>query len=303
MYFLKKIVRAIIDLHKTSCITPNPKLIMTMLVKNEAQMLEKNLIFHKQMGVDAFIVTDNNSTDETPEIIKKYQELGWIVDVINERATNYEQKAWVDRMIWRAKTIFGADWVINADADELWFSPSGNLKNEISNTRANVLNVEMRSVYPIENQPFWKWMHTVKAVLDYEKYDLSQYSIFEKQNKKVIHRTAGYLQISMGNHKVKMLPQLAKESEVRVYHYNVRNKEQFLQKMINGGKQLEQHKGRHGGRHWRYFYKLYKEGKLEAEYDRVMGTHVFDQLKKDGYIVEDFTIVNFFENCKSLANN
>ena len=36
---------------------------------------------------------------------KKMAEKGWIVDVINEKATNYEQKSWVDRMIWRAKTI------------------------------------------------------------------------------------------------------------------------------------------------------------------------------------------------------
>ena len=65
--------------------------------------------------------------------------------------------------------------------------------------------------------------------------------------------------------------------------------------MINGGKQLEQHKGRHGGRHWRYFYKLYKEGKLEAEYDRVIGLNNFDQLQRDGYIEYDLTIPEFFK--------
>ena len=65
--------------------------------------------------------------------------------------------------------------------------------------------------------------------------------------------------------------------------------------MINGGKQLEQHKGRHGGRHWRYFYRLYKEGKLEEEYDRVIGTHVFDRLKADGYVYKDDTICRFFK--------
>lgn len=298
MNIIYKVARAIVDLPKTFCHTPQPKLIMTLLVKNEEQMLEKNLIFHKQMGVDAFIITDNNSTDSTPQIIQRYKEKGWIVDVINEKATNYEQKSWVDRMIWRAKTIFKADWIINADADELWYSPTGNLKNEMRNTCANVLNVEMRSVYPEENKPFWQWNHTVKYVMNYEDYDLSKFSIFEKQNKKVIHRAAGYLQISMGNHKVKMLPQISRESNIHVYHYNVRGKSQFMQKMINGGQQLEQHKGKHGGRHWRYFYKLYKEGLLEAEYERVMGTKVFDRLKNDGYINLDNTIPEFFNPLK-----
>ena len=46
----------------------HPILYMTLLVKNEEELLEQNLIFHKQMGVDGFIVTDNNSTDHTPDV-------------------------------------------------------------------------------------------------------------------------------------------------------------------------------------------------------------------------------------------
>ena len=111
--------------------------------------------------------------------------------MIEEKATNYEQKDWVDRMIWKAKTIYKADWIINADADELWYAPTGNLKDELYATNANVLNCEMRSVYPEEEKPFWQWDKTVKAVTEPEKYDLSLYSLFERQNKKVIHRTAG----------------------------------------------------------------------------------------------------------------
>ena len=98
---------------------------MTLLVKNEEELLEKNLLFHKAMGVDAFIVTDNNSADGTYGIIEKYRRKGWVVDVIRETATGYEQKEWVDRMIWRAKTSFGADWVINADAENSGMLPPG----------------------------------------------------------------------------------------------------------------------------------------------------------------------------------
>ena len=42
--------------------TKEVKLFMTLLVKNEEGMLEENLQFHKAMGVDGFIITDNNST-------------------------------------------------------------------------------------------------------------------------------------------------------------------------------------------------------------------------------------------------
>lgn len=299
LYLLKKVGFALAESFKAFRLTPSLRLIMTLLVKNEEDVLEDNLLFHKAMGVDGFIITDNNSTDRTSEIIRKYKEKGWVKEVIEETATNYEQKEWVDRMIWKAKTVYKADWVINADADELWYSPSGNLKTELSATHVNVLNCEMRSVYPEEGKPFWQWDKMVKAVSEPELYDLSLYSLFERQNKKVIHRATCYLQISMGNHKVTMFPKRSEFGKIRVYHYNIRGKQHFMEKMINGGKQLEQHSSKHGGRHWRYFYQLYKEGKLEMEYERVIGSPTFDKLCKDGFIYVDTTIPEFFKKiCK-----
>lgn len=295
LFLIKKIVLAVVEGGvRTNKRKSTPRLIMTLLVKNEEDMLEENLIFHKAMGVDGFIITDNNSSDRTPEIIRKYKEKGWIVEAIEEKATDYQQKKWVDRMIWKAKSVYKADWVINADADEIWYAPSGDLKTELVSSRANVLTCEMKCVYPEEGKPFWQWGQTVEVVNDLERYNLSRYSLFARQNKKVIHRTAGYIQISMGNHKVTMFPKKVEKSNIHIYHYNIRGKKPFLEKMINGGKQLEQNPKKHGGRHWRYFYQLYKEGLLEAEYDKVIGTASFDQLKQDGFIRTDTTIPEWF---------
>lgn len=295
LFLIKKIVLAVVEggVRRTKR-KSTPRLIMTLLVKNEEDMLEKNLLFHKAMGVDGFIITDNNSSDRTPEIIRKYKEKGWIVEAIEEKATDYQQKKWVDRMIWKAKSVHKADWVINADADEIWYAPSGDLKTELVSSRANVLTCEMKCVYPEEGKPFWQWGQTVEVVNDLERYNLSRYSLFARQNKKVIHRTAGYIQISMGNHKVTMFPKKVEKSNIHIYHYNIRGKKPFLEKMINGGRQLEQNPKKHGGRHWRYFYQLYKEGLLEAEYDKVIGTASFDQLKQDGFIRTDTTIPEWF---------
>lgn len=293
--FLKKVFFAFVESCSAFRLTPSPRLIMTLLVKNEEDILENNLLFHKAMGVDSFIITDNNSTDRTPEIIRKYKEKGWVEEVIEETATDYQQKKWVDRMIWKAKRIYKADWVINADADELWYSPSGNLKTELSVSRSNVLACEVKSVYPEEGKPFWQWNKIVKMVSEPDCYNLSRHSLFERQNKKVIHRTKSYLQISMGNHKVAMLPKRSTNSEVCVYHYNIRGKQHYMDKMINGGKQLEQRRSKHGGRHWRYAYQLYKEGNLEAEYDRVIGKAAYDKLCEDGFIYADSTILDFFK--------
>ncbi len=295
MYLLlKKAGLALAESFRAFRTTPSPRLMMTLLVKNEEDMLEDNLLFHKAMGVDGFIVTDNNSTDRTPDIICKYLRKGWIKEAILEKGSGYRQKQWVDRMIWKAKTVYKADWVINADADELWHSPSGNLKDELSATRCNVLKCEVRNVYPEEGKPFRRWNRTVKPVSLPELYGLPRYSLFDRQYGKVIHRTAGYLQIAMGNHKVAIFPRRSARAKVVIYHYNIRGKRHFMQKMINGGEQLEQNSNRNGGSHWRHFYRLYREGMLEEEYGRVIGTPAFDRLCRDGFIREDNTIPDFF---------
>ncbi len=238
IHFIHKAIVAFFDLFRTP---PNhtPKLFMTLLVKNEERLLEKNLIYHKEMGVDGFIVTDNNSTDSTPEIIRKYVEKGWIVESINEAGTNYKQKMWVDRMIWRAKRIYGADWVINADADEFWYSSQGDLKLEIDHT-ANVLRCRVVNMYPEENSEFWSWGRAVRPIENIEMYDLSKYSIFGKYFYKVAHATRGYLKISMGNHKVQMINRKRRDSAITVYHYPIANRDQFVKKMKNVGEQMAQ---------------------------------------------------------------
>ena len=290
-----KIARALLDLPFTLHRPRRPHIVMTLLVKNEEQMLAQQIEFHHALGVDHFIVTDNNSTDGTLDIIRRYQDKGWVVDVIEEHATDYEQKAWVDRMVELARAKHHADWIINADADEFWLPACGSFPELLKDTRANVLAGELHSVLPEESKPWQEWTQLVRYVDDYEAYGLSRFSIFERQNKKVLHRSRGYLQISMGNHKVSMLPHIEHRADITIFHFNVRGREQFMQKMINGGQQLEQHKGRHGGRHWRYFYKLYKEGKLAEEYDRVVGTHVRDRLLSEGYIYEDTRLRDFLE--------
>lgn len=289
-----KILRALADLPSTLRRTPNPRIIMTLLVKDEADILEQNITFHKAMGVDGFIITDNASSDDTPSIIEKYVRKGWVLEYIHEPSTGYEQKRWVDRMAWLAKTRYQADWIINADADEFWYPVTGNLKTVTSMTHANVLAAEVHNVCPEEGKPYQEWRCTARKVSHAEEYGLSPYSIFSRHYKKLMHRADGYIQISMGNHKVTMLPHLEQHGNITVYHYPMRGRKHFMNKMTNGGKQMEAHHGKHGGRHWRYFYALYKEGKLSDEYDRAVGLNSREQLMNDGYICLDEHLQRLF---------
>ncbi|MEA2356013.1 MAG: hypothetical protein QOD61_2142, partial [Solirubrobacteraceae bacterium] len=45
---------------------------MTLVVRNEEEILETNLDYHFAQGVDFALVTDHDSTDGTPEILDRY---------------------------------------------------------------------------------------------------------------------------------------------------------------------------------------------------------------------------------------
>lgn len=291
---LPRILRAITIWPFTPHCVEKPRLIMTLLVKNEADKLEQNLLFHHEMGVDGFIVTNNNSSDTTPDILRRYKEKGWILEIIDEPSTGYEQKLWVDRMVVMAIKKYHADWIINADADELWYAPSGCLKTELAECRSRIMKCEAHCMMPEEDKPFTEWTQRVEPVNNPEQYDLSPYSIFQPQRGKVAHRAAGYLHIAMGNHKVAMLPRTKTIGPIRIYHYSVGTRQVFIDKMVQGGRELEKHSSKHGGRHWRYFYQLWKEGRLSEEYDRVIGLPQREHLIADGRMVEDTTIRDYF---------
>ena len=291
LYLLKKILKATTECVKSFRNISSPRLFMTLLVKNEEDMLEENLLFHKSMGVDAFIVTDNNSTDRTPEIIRKYVDKGWIVKVINEKATNYEQKDWVDRMIWIAKTEFAADWVINADADELWYCDSHNIKTVLANSRANVIKCPIYNIYPEENNEFWMNKYKVsKYIVDDSKYDVGKFSLYAPQIGKVIHRAKDYVLISEGNHNVEMKNKSYQENVgIKIFHYNIRKKEQFINKMVGGGREIAKGSIHKGGNHWRYFYELSCQPGFNEEmvYNKAIGYDYKEKFVEKGILVED----------------
>lgn len=93
------------------------KLVVTAMVRDEADIIRQWIDYHLAQGVDAIIITDNGSVDGTREILQQYSDAGNI-DLRDEPLQQKQQGQLVTAMAREASTRYGADWVINADADE-----------------------------------------------------------------------------------------------------------------------------------------------------------------------------------------
>src|SRR5262249_10290183 len=104
---------------------------MTLLVRDEQDIIQANIDYHLSRGADFIIATDNRSIDSTTEILKSYESRD-LLRYIFEEADDYNQHVWVTRMARMAYAEYGADWVINNDADEFWWPMKGGLQEAFS---------------------------------------------------------------------------------------------------------------------------------------------------------------------------
>jgi hypothetical protein len=103
---------------------------MTLLARNEVDIIDAHLSFHLNAGVDFVLAIDNGSEDGTTEILESYARDGHIE--LTRDDGELDQAEWVTRLARRAATDFGADWVINSDADEFYWPRGGTLKEVLS---------------------------------------------------------------------------------------------------------------------------------------------------------------------------
>lgn len=274
------------------------KIVMTLLVRDEEDILRCNLDFHLAQGADHIIVTDNRSTDSTPEILADYAARG-LVTVINETAEGYNQADWVTRMARLAYTEHGADWVINADADEFWWPKSGNLKTllatvpaEYGVVKAPRVNFLPRPDSHDADQPFFVRM-LFRDVISAD--DVPEHHA--ELQPKVCHRGDAGIEIAQGNHSVlaPSLTALPGRAPIIIFHFPIRSYAQFERKIVNGGRAYEQSDlPENYGEHWRNQYALWKEGRLKEFFDeRVLSEEALAARIRSGEAILDRRLISF----------
>jgi glycosyltransferase involved in cell wall biosynthesis len=256
------------------------KLVMTLLVRDEQDIIAEHLDFHLAQGVDEVIVTDNGSVDQTLAILRDYEARG-VARIILEPSDDYSQGRWVTRMA-RMAAEDGADWVINSDADEFWWPRSGSLASTFEGLDSGIGVVVARRTnfvpQPEDDRPFWERM-TVR-----ERESLNP--VGKPLPPKLAHRAHPEITVVQGNHRVQGadLGERLDDGTVEILHFPMRSYAQFENKIVKGGQAYARNRELSDkvGRTWRRLYEVWEQGDLPAHYaDSVVSDPDRDDLVED----------------------
>ena len=272
------------------------KLVMTLLVRDEEDIVADNLDFHLEQGVDEVIVTDNGSVDGTLEILRAYEARG-LVRIIVEPTDDYSQGRWVTRMARIAATEHKADWVINNDADEFWWPREGTLRTLFEGLGGDVgVVVGHRTNFvprPEDDRPYWERM-TLR-----ERESLNP--VGKPLPPKLAHRAHPEIVVVQGNHRIKG-PDVGSEVDdgsIEILHFPMRSYAQFENKIVKGGRAYARNKElpEKTGRTWRRLYETWEQGGLPAHYEASV---VAEAARQD--LLEDTRLRDYLEALRLSAS-
>jgi hypothetical protein len=94
------------------------KIVMQLVVRDDADVVDAHLAYHLNAGVDLILATDHDSSDGSSEILESYVREGYAQRL--PRSGPARDAEWRASMVRAAVGEHAADWVIDSEVDEFW---------------------------------------------------------------------------------------------------------------------------------------------------------------------------------------
>jgi hypothetical protein len=264
------------------------RLVMTLLVRDEADIVDAQVAFHLHAGVDLVIATDNASSDGTTEILERYERAGR-VRLLRELGDEVHQAEWVTRMARLAATEHDADWVINSDADEFWWPRGASLSDVLGAVppRYGTVGAFLRVFCPRPGEEQFAERMTVRfSALAPINDPASLY----KPIRKIIHRGHPEIRLTRGNHALIDSPfaPLRGWFPIECFHFPLRSEAQSAHKAKLQGEAFERHVARPPTAYHADMFSALRSDRIGEYYARLVVSD--DELERglaDGRLVVD----------------
>jgi len=233
------------------------------MVRDEADIIEP-VLRHMATQVDALIVANNRSVDGTSDILFNLQ-IEWAdtfpLFVIFDDEVGYEQSRKMTKMAHDANQMWGADWIVPFDADEIWYSPRTRLADFLGEQMPADIDIVKANLYdhvctgsddPTDRNPISRieWRRDYAAPLP-----------------KVACRYTPDLVIGMGNHEAWHADgkAIVAAHGLAIRHFPYRSVEQIIRKVRNGAQAYAATDlPENYGAHWRQWGQILDQSGPEA---------------------------------------
>lgn len=105
------------------------KLVQTLVVRGEADVVDAQIAYHLNAGVDFVVAAVDRASDATRQLLESYERGGHLRLLWDDDGAKAEQRT---RMARLAATKYEADWVINAEPAEFWWPRGESLKDVLA---------------------------------------------------------------------------------------------------------------------------------------------------------------------------
>ena len=246
------------------------------MIRNEADIVRLNVLYHFSLGVDRRVIMDNGSTDGTDRVLKELSERDSRVRWTRDEGP-YKQSE-IHTELAREAYREGADWVVQIDADEFWYAPGGDFRGVLAESKAGVLRAQFLNFIQRRDQreasPDALLYMTRRAASPVARaqdlVEARKLAFVEKlPPPKCVSRPSEEIQIETGNHKVYGANGPIEETnELLCLHAPIRSRAALEERVRTANRPAEAGRKRGQGRYRRtYLARFEGEAEIEREWE------------------------------------